>query len=348
MAKGLLRVTGSIRLNQFWPEGQSDADTAKVLVGANGFEFRPAPDQPFRTTATFNNTLVRGPGQPPKSPINKKGEITVRWQGIDAAELHYRPALPRGTGITPEIKERFKAVNHEYRQHWGESAPLALGKFLATAAQEDPLPCVVESAVDNPNEVFDMYGRLVGDIFVTIKGKRINLNDWLLKEGWATPAFYASMSAAEIKAKLKAAAEGARKGAVPSVKDEVPTFDFQLVYRSGKTVTHPQIGEDKGDAIMPKLFRRQTTWTCQKKAKAPVPGAFEAYLRRPTKDPDTLYLTKEFLKSGKKAAKSTLGVHFQGGALKLRPQEMVFDEKPSTLIDAASKQPVTAWFPAQG
>lgn len=345
MAKGLLRVTGTIRLNQFWPAGESDADTAKVLVGPKSFEFRSAPNQPFRTTHVFENALVKGGAQPPKAPISKKGELTIRWQGIDAEELHYRPAPLSGTAITQEMRDRFKAVNHEYRQHWGESAPLALGKFLEALGQ-DPVPCIVESAVDHPNDVFDVYGRLVGDIFVTVKGKRVNVNNWLLTQGWATPAFYASMSKAEINAKLKCAAEGAQRGATPDVTGQPVPFDFALVYRSGKTVPHPEIGEDRGRALMPKVYRRQTTWTCQKKAEAPVPKEFDAYLKDVSKD--TLYLTEDFLKRGTKAAQLTLGQQFENGILKLRPQDMVFEEKSSTLIDAKTKQPITNWFPAAG
>ena len=33
MFKGLLEVSGTIDLNQFWPAGESDADTVKVLRG---------------------------------------------------------------------------------------------------------------------------------------------------------------------------------------------------------------------------------------------------------------------------------------------------------------------------
>ena len=39
MANGLLEVSGTIDLSQFWPQGSSDADTTKVLVtiGDNAF-----------------------------------------------------------------------------------------------------------------------------------------------------------------------------------------------------------------------------------------------------------------------------------------------------------------------
>jgi hypothetical protein len=36
MPQGLLKVAGSIDLNQFWPQGESDADTTKILVTVGG------------------------------------------------------------------------------------------------------------------------------------------------------------------------------------------------------------------------------------------------------------------------------------------------------------------------
>ena len=36
---GLLRVEGSVDLSQFWPDGDSDADTTKVLVQVDAGSF---------------------------------------------------------------------------------------------------------------------------------------------------------------------------------------------------------------------------------------------------------------------------------------------------------------------
>jgi endonuclease YncB( thermonuclease family) len=56
--------------------------------------------------------------------------------------------------------------------------------------------------VDAPNEVFDTYGRLVGDIEVTVGGHKVDVNHWLVEQGFAYPTFYSSMNADEIKAFL--------------------------------------------------------------------------------------------------------------------------------------------------
>ncbi len=86
---GVLRVKGTIDLAQFWPDGESDADTTKIKVevGANSFSFA-ADGKTFKTTQAYFGTVVRGASSDPV--IDKQGRITVRLQGIDAPELHYR------------------------------------------------------------------------------------------------------------------------------------------------------------------------------------------------------------------------------------------------------------------
>jgi len=54
MAQGLLEVSGTIDLDQFWPIGESDADAVKVLVsGPDAFQFRAHPDLPAKVTHAF-------------------------------------------------------------------------------------------------------------------------------------------------------------------------------------------------------------------------------------------------------------------------------------------------------
>jgi len=48
MATGLLEVSGTLDVNQFWPNGESDGDTAKVVVGAGAFRFRAKPNVPLQ------------------------------------------------------------------------------------------------------------------------------------------------------------------------------------------------------------------------------------------------------------------------------------------------------------
>jgi hypothetical protein len=94
MPQGFLRITGTLDLTQFWPNGESDADTAKVNVDSIEFSPDPAAHIPFRTTTVFNGAFVKGgPGKP--TAAIKAGRITVCFQGIDATELHFAAMIPK-------------------------------------------------------------------------------------------------------------------------------------------------------------------------------------------------------------------------------------------------------------
>jgi hypothetical protein len=94
MAAGLLEVDGSIDIAQFWPVGSSDADTSqiKVDVTGNAFRFRPHDDAPFQVTHALDKAKVKGSAT---YDAIRNGKITVRLQGMDAPELHYRPAAAK-------------------------------------------------------------------------------------------------------------------------------------------------------------------------------------------------------------------------------------------------------------
>jgi hypothetical protein len=90
MAKKTLEVRGTIALSQFWPAGDSDADTAKVIVkvGGNAFKFGG------KITHAFDNAEVkRSLKSQSGTPAIKKGKVTIRLQEIDCAELHFRPTF---------------------------------------------------------------------------------------------------------------------------------------------------------------------------------------------------------------------------------------------------------------
>ncbi|HEV7599315.1 MAG TPA: thermonuclease family protein, partial [Bradyrhizobium sp.] len=190
--KGILTVTGTIDSAQFWPKGLSDADTAKIIVrvtGASSFSFQKAPGAPAKPTNAFAGAFMKGSDsidkktgkkRKPKMVINSKSQITIRLQGIDAPELHFRP--PSG--------------HINLRQHFGESATIALATFLKSLGAS-PIPCRVVTRVNKPNDVFDKYGRFIGDILVRKGAKEINVNHWLVEQGWAFPSFYDSMMVQE-------------------------------------------------------------------------------------------------------------------------------------------------------
>jgi endonuclease YncB( thermonuclease family) len=337
MANGLLEVTGTIDINQFWPKGTSDADTTKVLIAVSGdaFRFRPSPSDAFQVTHVFDDAIVIGSTRKPV--LDKQNRIVVRWQGLDAMELHYCPkaALPK-KDQTKTQHDLYLQWNLDYRQYFGETATVKLRQFLDKANQ-NPLPCTVRTGVDHPNDVFDTYGRLVGDIFITLNGVEININHWLVENGYALPAFYTSMSEAEITDlhALCQQAQSNKRGLYNKIfTRDVIAFKWDLVFRPNG-VPVDETGSP-GQAIMPKLFRRQSAFQVNKRCKM-VKGSFAKYLEGCK---DALHLTDQFLQQGPGAAPlHYLSEFVINNWLKAKPEDLVFREKPSHLIKS-SGQPV--------
>jgi endonuclease YncB( thermonuclease family) len=334
MATGQLRVEGTIDLSQFWPTGSADADTTKVLVDVErgAFQFRENDGARFQTTRAFDNAIVIGKGRRPA--INSQGRITIRLQGIDAPELHYRPQshLTDSQGRTAEQRARYLEANEEYRQYLAETATVRLGQFLGRA-NRDPLPCVVVTAVDAPDEVFDCYGRFVGDIIVEVDRVEHNVNQWLVRQGLAYPAFYNSMSAEEIQALWGAADQAWAAGRFlwPALDDYVrrESFDWDLLYRRPSTNPSFVQANDLGSVVLPKLFRRLSAYAVNRYAGM-VTGTFWSYLdnRR-----DDFHLTEEFLDEPTAAPVRYLHEYLHvDGFFELWPEQMTFRERSSRLI----------------
>jgi endonuclease YncB( thermonuclease family) len=336
MTQGLLRVLGRIPLEQFWPRGESDADTTKVKVevAAGAFRFRPHPSAQFRITKAFNKARVRG--RVSREIIDKKGRVTIRLQGVDAPELHYMPqAAKKPKDQTATERKIFLQWNHQYRQHFAESATVAL-KTLLGQGDADSIACTVVTAVDQPDDAVDTYGRLVGDILVTLKGKTVILNQWLMTQGWTVPAFYNSMSADEIRTLLALGEEARRKGrgCWPKVMKSVGTLDFKLRYRESAP---PGDKDDQGPVLMPKLFRRLSTFAVNKKA-AMVSGSFTQYVKDKN---DQYYEIDNFLSQGPTAAQPRNLSEIIGadGILLEQPQDLVFHEAEAELLGPNNKPP---------
>jgi endonuclease YncB( thermonuclease family) len=308
---GLLVARGTIALAQFWPSGLSDGDTTKVKVKAFTFEKKP--------TRVFDRALVAGRGGP-TPPLNARGEITVRWQGIDAPELHYDPALPEAEGR-----------DGDYRQHHGEAAAVALAKFLRGLAKgRATLGCTVETQVETPNDVFDTYGRFIGTIYVRSgQGRRLSLNTWMVREGLAYPTYYASMTAEEIRelAAAAVAAKRSRKGIWRGQSASLK-FDPRLRFHGGGLAP----ANDAGDVRFPKLFRRLAA--CY--AATGCAAGLRAYLG--SKAPDWCFLTEEFLEQGAAAATPRrLSEFVNGRVFEVEPGALVFKEAASVLRGASGK-----------
>jgi endonuclease YncB( thermonuclease family) len=328
---GVLRVRGTIDLAQFWPDGDADADTSKVRVTVGGDSFAFAADgKNFKKTNAFFGAFVRGASS--KEVVDKQNRITVRLQGIDAPELHYRAApLKKTSNVSAAKREKFNQENKSpRRQYWAETATVALAKKLSEYG--NPIKCQVVSLVDRPFEVIDTYGRFVANICVGT-GFKTDINLWLSEQGWAYPTFYSSMEPDEIKAYLKTLKTAQSKGRIwKDYSTDAAKFDSKLVFRPKGPV---EASKDKGKVLMPKLFRRQLSFKLQKKVGI-AKGNFADYLKA---NRDPCFRTDEFIEQGPHTAPiRALHDFMKGNKFTLKPHELVFREKFSSLVDKNGKR----------
>ena len=329
MPTGYLRVNGTLDLTQFWPGAESDADTAKVKVNSVEFSPDPAAHKPFQKVTLLSKAFVRGQGKP-KAVINSKGQVTIRFQGIDATELHFAAMLP---------KKGLKDNGTQFRQHFGETAPVKLHQFLSGLGNKSTLPCQVVSFVDHPNDIFDMYGRMIGDILVTGGKQQVNANQWLVENGWAFPTYYNSMSPKEITT-IDALANKARKakaGIWKYYSSDVAKPDTSLTFVKGGTFS---ASKDAGLEVMPKIFRRQIRYFVSEE-NGLASGSFRDFL---VTQKDGWVKTADFLKNPKikASSKSLASAVSAAGKFGVLPGDIVFFESPSTLVDANGKK-ITNW-----
>ena len=339
---GTLRIHGVIDIVQFWPIGSSDADTTKIklIVGKNSFEYKKDGATKFSKIKIFNGATSKGQVTKEVITTSKKTglqTITVRLQGIDAPELHYHAApLAKSSTVTDAKRKKFNDINEDRRQCFAETATFELAKHLKQFANSTGiLNAVFETIVDAPAESVDTYGRFVGNVRV---GGNHDINTWLVENGWGHPAFYTSMSKAEIEIFLAAWAKGKNKKNRPgkSISKNANDFDMNLLYRKPKVgVVIPfTSGEDKGKVLMPKIYRRQVSWLMSKEAKVIAASTtFKAYLK---KKPDQLALLDDFLANGVNSAKIFSLDEFVSAENKVlkKPEEFVFKEKAGTLVDS--------------
>jgi endonuclease YncB( thermonuclease family) len=339
MFAGLLKISGTIDPKQFWPDGEADADTTKIKleVGPTSFQFRPHAAAPFQATQAYVGAKSRG--KTTKAVIDTNGRVTIRLQGIDAPELHYRPTKP--STLTKPQGEKFKAANAEFRQRLSETATLALATFLAPAVNSAGLiDCEAHTSVDRPGDAVDTYGRIVADILVTVGGQRVDINQWLVENSWAYPTFYNSMSREEITAFLaltqKARAVKLKGRLWAHYSKQIDAFEHDLRYRRHGPADP---AGDRGPVIMPKVYRRLSVWAVGRKAKV-IAGKFNTYLAGID---DKCYETDDFLQQTHAAQIQTLADFVTAqGKLSVLPQELVFREAPGKLVGPDGKT-ITTW-----
>ncbi|MBS1933404.1 MAG: thermonuclease family protein [Bacteroidetes bacterium] len=326
---GLLTFNGTIDLTQFWPENikagntlDSDADTVKVKVDMATIIFTSAAGKIKKTKALNNagfwTNEKKSDGTTVKKfkpVINSKSLVTMRLQGIDAPELHYMTGTPL------------------YRQHMGETSTVQLYKYLQSQTKDTTLACSVFTQVDEPNDVFDKYGRCVGDInIVNSKGKTVDVNHWLIENGYAFPAFYNSMTNQEIQDIVNLAKNAMQNklGIWKYASYKMAALDRTLIH-SKKDGSYSAKADKKPPVIFPKLFRRLWEFEIKDKKTFSALG-YETFLQG-NKD-DKCCLTSVFLASGY-PKKSPLLADFvkSDGTINFKPADVVFKEAGTTLKD---------------
>ncbi len=332
---GLLRIRGKLDVNQFWPVGTADADTVKLIVDVNKKSFQFAADgKTFKTTKVFFGAISKGKGSKPV--VSDKNKITIRLQGVDAPELHYK-AAPL-TGEVPKAKRAaFNAANEERLQHWGETATHLLGKKIASFGSGD-IACEFVSAVEKPFDVTDVYGRFVGNVRFG-QNFKLDINTWLVEQALAYPGFYDSMTKDEIEELLKAMSKGkAKKRIFKDYSKDTDVFFPGLLYRRPKKGVTIELRDDHGPLLMPKVFRRQVTFRMQKKAGL-VTGTFAKFMQAQEK-PDQFHRLDEFLAptGGRNAPVRDFSELFEGTTFDALPHELVIRERGATLVDAKGRE----------
>ncbi len=324
---GQLIVDGMLSTKQFWPTGTADADTATIQIKPTAFYYKSSPSAGRKKLKSFEGAYTQG--KYGKTLVIKNGKMSVRLQGIDAPELHYRPTLA-SKGYTPAQRKRFNDYNEDYRQAYAETSAATLGKFTKGLGAE--IPCVAISQVDRPTDVFDVYGRFVGDVRVMKGNKEVNLNHWVLKSGLAIPGIYDSMTKVEIDAVLSAYKKGA-----PTLDNwyvnKVVKFSAKKVFRRNPTDPRPDAGAKSGSFFHPKLFRRQALHYALSSAKI-VNAGFAEYLGTLS---DDFLLLASFLEYGKDSDRNPLATMLDGSSLRYAATEVVFTESSSRLLDSKGK-----------
>lgn len=249
---GRLEARGTLETSAIWPAGSADADTLRVhlLPPPEGFRFRSAGGTRFARVPGLDAAWILGRVRRPL--LDRERRLSVRLEGVDAPELHYRPA-----GVHS---------GRAFRQPFAESAARALRAWLASAGSRS-LPCRVVADVDDPAHAFDTYGRCVGEVWVATDTGEQPVAPWLLQQGWAVPAFYSTTPHDKIETfvALAEASRRARRGLWAHGTHTWARLSWGQRYRSGAA---DEGEEDGGAVLLPKLFRRLVTWALARRAGA--------------------------------------------------------------------------------
>lgn len=190
--------------------------------------------------------------------------MALRLQGVDAPELHYK-AVPAILLEKMNTKQRTRWRDWEeveFRQHGSVHATLLVAgalRLFESSEDIDEIRVHAHSRVSSPGDLFDVYGRFVSDVLVGPPENGTSVNDWMLSQGLALPAFYNSMQPEEIRSALAhfSAGSAMELGVMPSYEDRVLPFDNCLRLppnNRGQVKASDAVG---GRFFDPKLYRRQ-------------------------------------------------------------------------------------------
>jgi endonuclease YncB( thermonuclease family) len=349
---GTIKIKGKIKLNQFWPVGKQDADTSKIqlAVSDTSFFFSPEDDYDsnnFQNTDAFLNAEVHYKGD--VSNVIKyrtspnRAYITVRLQGIDAPELHYKNYdLSAYKGLSQEEKDRYKDNNIEYRQNFAEKAVILLSAFLKELSngEEELDVTFLSKNIEEPIDLIDVYARFVGDIVIESQNQRIILNHWILGNGLAYPAFYNSMlkdEVSEMRKLYKNVDHSLSKLNVTNLfSKKIIPFDTELVYREENDPEERLTVKSK--ILFPKVFRRYCIYNILSLSEM-FDGTFTSYLKNKKDE----FIKWNDFKSGRtnKHLFSTIHDH---GSLEMDPEDIIFVENTAMKMkDIDTSEDITSF-----
>lgn len=350
---GLLKIVGTIRVDQFWPRGRSEADASKIKITVtnDSFSFAESERDVYKPVALFADAGIDYARKKSKV-IKRSNQIICRLRGVDAPELNYAPFGPtpqkhptKRAGFSPlQYQNLIDVINNAcYRQPWAETSVAKLADYIANSGKGNEIPCVFLAHAQTPQDVCDCYGRFVGDVYIVVKKKEVSLNMWLLENGWAFPALYTDMDTHAVQSFLDAAKKGKeKKGGVYSYyRKFFGRFEDVAGYRipAGKTLSVPDVPPAQGYLMLPKIFRVWCRYNIFLQAGIQ-PGSFTDFLNVSTTG---FYYTGDFLNPGATIMPPTLlSAITTRNRFDAQPEDIVFVKRPSALLDK-NGNPITEW-----
>jgi endonuclease YncB( thermonuclease family) len=335
---GRVEIHGRIYLNKLFAVGGiADADTIKIDVEPDSVRFRESDNSQWLENLKILNDGYYYDDDHNLKPIvevhSSFSTIRIRLQGIDAPELHYG-ANQGNVQLDSNQQPKFDSAKKiNYRQNWGVRATKELMDFLARYQYEENGKKYVKayafSNVDSPSDLFDKFGRAICDI--AIAEDDTDINQWLVKQGWAFPDFYNSMSEMEVKI-LQQAGAGAMNppvGIRGSYSKSLVPFDFDMIFDRNNPLI--DVNQDKGDLNLPKFFRKQVDYEVLKKC-----GMFSfATLKDFIRSTNTqCYITEEVFEKRSPSMIYQLSDFIEeNGYMDLNVGDLIYIESEAQLVD---------------